>query len=284
MAVDTTVRTERPAAPAPMTARPGAVVRELLLRTQRRAIVGWSLALAAVAGIYVSFYPAIGEEQMADMATMIPEDLAVAMGYDRMGDAAGYLTSTVFGLLGPALLLVCAIGLGARLIAGAEEDGSLELEFAAAVPRRTIYLERLLALVAQLVVLTIVLWAATALLVVGLGIDATVGGVLAGSVGLLVFVLLHGTLAYALGAATGRRGLAIGIAAATAVAGYIGNAIGPMVSGAGWLQTVSPWHWYLAGDPVSTGRIPGSVVVLALVTVAVAAVGWVRFARRDLLV
>jgi ABC-2 type transport system permease protein len=284
MAVDTTVRAERSSAPAPATARTGAVLGELLLRTQRRAIVGWSLALAAVAGIYVSFYPAIGEEQMADMAAMMPEDLAVAMGYDRMGDAAGYLTSTVFGLLGPALLLVCAIGLGARLIAGAEEDGSLELEFAAAVPRRTIYLERLLAVWAQLVVLVIVLAAATALLVVGLDIDATVRGVLAGSAGLLVFVLLHGTLAYAAGAVTGRRGLAIGIAATIAVVGYIADAIGPMVSGAGWLETVSPWHWFLAGDPVSTGRVPGGVAVLALVTIAVAALGWVRFSRRDLLV
>jgi ABC-2 type transport system permease protein len=282
MAVDTAVR-PRTAAPT-ATARPGAVVGELLLRTQRRAIVGWSLALAAVAGIYVSFYPAIGEEQMADMATMIPEDLAAAIGYDRLGDAAGYLTSTVFGLLGPALLLVCAIGLGARLIAGAEEDGSLELEFAAAVPRRAVYLERLLGLWVQLVVLAVVLGAVTAAIVVGLDIDATVGGVLAGSVGLLVFALLHGTLAYALGAATGRRGLAIGIAAAVAVIGYIGDALGSMLDGAGWLETVSPWHWYLAGDPVSTGRVPGSVAVLALATIAVAALGWVRFSRRDLLV
>jgi ABC-2 type transport system permease protein len=282
MAVDTAVRSATTAPTA--TARPGAVVGELLLRTQRRAIVGWSLALAAVAGIYVSFYPAIGEEQMADMAAMIPEDLAVAMGYDRMGDAAGYLTSTIFGLLGPALLLVCAIGLGARLIAGAEEDGSLELEFAAAVPRRTVYLERLLGVWVQVVVLATVLGATTALLVVGLDIDATVGGVVAGSVGLLVFALLHGTLAFALGAATGRRALAIGIAAAVAVIGYIGNAMGSMLDGAGWLETVSPWHWYLAGDPVSTGRVPGSVAVLALVTITVAALGWVRFSRRDLLV
>jgi ABC-2 type transport system permease protein len=282
MTVDTAIRPRTTAPTA--TARPGAVVGELLLRTQRRAIVGWSLALAAVAGIYVSFYPAIGEEQMADMAAMIPEDLAAALGYDRLGDAAGYLTSTVFGLLGPALLLVCAIGLGARLLAGAEEDGSLELEFAAAVRRRTIYLERLLALWAQLVVLTAVLGAVTAAIVVGLDIDATVGGVLAGSVGLLVFALLHGTLAYAVGAATGRRGLAIGIAAAVAVIGYIADAIGSMLDGAGWLETVSPWHWYLAGDPVGTGRVPGSVAALALVTIAVAALGWVRFARRDLLV
>jgi ABC-2 type transport system permease protein len=282
MAADTTVRTTSPRPEA--TARPGAVVSELLGRTQRRAIVGWSLALAAVAGIYVSFYPAIGEEQMADMAAMIPEDLAVALGYDRLGDAAGYLTSTVFGLLGPMLLLVCSIGLGARLLAGAEEDGSLELEFAAAVPRRAVYLERLLGLWAQLAILAVVLAGVTAAIVLGMGIDVTVGGVFAGSAALLVFVLLHGTLAYAVGAATGRRGLAIGVAAGVAVLGYIGDAIGSMLDGAGWLQAASPWHWFLAADPVSTGRVSGSVVVLAVVAVAVAALGWGRFARRDLLV
>jgi ABC-2 type transport system permease protein len=282
MAVDTLPRPTQ--ASAQHTARPGAVLGDLLLRVQRRALFGWSLALAAVAGIYVSFYPAIGEEQMADMATMIPEDLAVAMGYDRLGDAAGYLTSTVFGLLGPALLLVCGIGLAARLIAGAEEEGALELEFTAAIRRRSVYLERLAALWAQLVLLTVVLGAVTALLVVALDIDVTLGGVAAGTVALLVFVLLHATLAFAVGAATGRRALGLGVGAGVAVVGYIGNAIGGMLDGAALLETLSPWHAYLAGDPVGTGGIPGGVALLAALTVLLAAAGLARFERRDLMV
>jgi ABC-2 type transport system permease protein len=282
MAADTLPRTDH--ASTDDTARPGAVLGELLLRVQRRALVGWSLALAGVAGIYVSFYPAIGEEQMADMAAMIPEDLAVALGYDRMGDAGGYLTSTVFGLLGPALLLVCGIGLAARLIAGAEEDGALELEFTAAVPRRSVYLERLAALWGQLLVLTAVLGGVTALLVVALDIDVTLGGVLAGTVALLVFVLLHATLGFAVGAATGRRALGLGVAAGVAVVGYIGNAIGSMLDGAALLETLSPWHAYLAGDPVSTGRLPGGVAVLAVLTLVLAVGGLARFERRDLMV
>jgi ABC-2 type transport system permease protein len=282
MAVDSL---PRPAQASPHdTARPGAVVGDLLLRVQRRALLGWSLALAAVAGIYVSFYPAIGEEQMADMAAMIPEDLAVAMGYDRLGDAAGYLTSTVFGLLGPALLLVCGIGLAARLIAGSEEDGALELEFTAAVPRRSIYLERLAALWGQLVLLALVLGGATALLVAALDIGVSLGGVLAGTVALLVFVLLHATLAFAVGAATGRRVLGLGVAAGVAVVGYIGNAIGGMLDGAAILESLSPWHAYLAGDPVGTGRVPGGVALLAVLTLLLAGVGLARFERRDLMV
>jgi ABC-2 type transport system permease protein len=265
-------------------ARPGAVAGELLLRVQRRAIVGWSLALAAVAGIYVSFYPAIGEEQMAEMAAMIPEDLAVALGYDRMADPAGYLASTVFGLLGPALLLVCGIGLAARLIAGHEEEGALELELTSAVPRRRVHLERLAALWGQLTVLTVVLGATTALLVVGLDIEVGLGGVAAGTLALLVFVLFHATLGFAVGAATGRRGLALGAAAGLAVVGYVANAIGAMLAGAAVLETLSPWHAYLAGDPVATARIPGGVVVLAALTLGLAVVGGLRFERRDLMV
>jgi ABC-2 type transport system permease protein len=252
-----------------------------VLRGQRRSLIGWAIALTAVCAVYVSFYPLIGEEQMQDMAGMIPDDLAAAMGYDRLGDATGYLTATIYGLLGPALLLVFAIGAGARLLAGNEEDGTLELELTYPVARRTVYLERLLGLWASIAILVALTSLVSWLLVLALDLDVAGAGILAGALGLLLLTAAMGTVAYAVGAATGRRVLGLASGAGLAVAAYMADAIGPLV-GADWVTAVSPWSWYLAEDPLANGIDPVGYVLLAALAGVAAGLGLLRIDRRDL--
>jgi ABC-2 type transport system permease protein len=271
---------ERAPAVEDRTAGPGSVLLDVL-RDRRRSLVGWAIALAVVSTIYVSFYPLVGEEQMLDMADMIPEDLAAALGYDQLGDAAGYLSATVFGLLGPALLLVFAIGAGARLVAGNEEDGTLELELTHPVARRTVYLERLAGLWLSAASLATVTGGVSWLWVVGLDMDVSTVGVLAGTVGLLLLVLAFGTIAFAVGAATGRRAVGLAAGAGLAVAAYMADAIGPLV-GADWVTTFSPWSWYLGNDPIAEGFDPVGYGLLAALILVAAVAGAVRMERRDL--
>jgi ABC-2 type transport system permease protein len=273
-------RTEGAPAVEDRTARPGSVLLDVL-RDRRRSLVGWTVALAIVSTIYVSFYPLVGEEQMLDMADMIPEDIAAALGYDQLGDAAGYLSATVFGLLGPALLMVFAIGAGARLVAGNEEDGTLELELTHPVARRTVYVERLAGLWVSTAILATVTGAVSWLWVVGLDMEVSTIGVLAGTVGLLLLALAFGTVAFAVGAATGRRAVGLAVGAGLAVASYMADAIGPLV-GADWVTTFSPWSWYLGNDPIAEGFDPVGFGLLTVLILVAAVAGAVRMERRDL--
>jgi ABC-2 type transport system permease protein len=254
-----------------------------VLRDQRRSLLLWGAALAVVTTIYVSFYPAVGGDEMQSMVDALPEGLAQAMGYDRLGSAGGYLTSTVFGLLGPALLLVFGISRGARLVAVLEEDGGLELELTSPVARTQVVRERLLALwaslgalVAVVAAVTIALWA-----VIDLE-DVTVGSILATALGLFLLAVAFASLAFAAGAATGRRGVALATGAGLAVLSYVADAMGAIVDGAAWLTTVSPWSWYLANDPMSEGIDPVGFGLLALLAAICALVAVATFDRRDL--
>jgi ABC-2 type transport system permease protein len=263
-------------------ARSGAVLAGVL-RDQRRPLVLWGLALAAVTVVYVGFYPAVGGADLQAMVDVLPEGLAAAMGYDQMGSAAGYLTATVFGLLGPALLLVFGIGRGARLLAGLEEDGGLELELTCPVPRTQVARERLAGLLIGLVVLVAVLTAVTLAFWATIDLDdATVGGILATAFGLLLLVAAVATVTFAAGAATGRRGVALAVGSSVAVAAYLADAIGGTVEGVSWLTDLSPWSWYLAGDPMRDGLDPLGFGLLALLATVAAVVALRTFDRRDL--
>lgn len=254
-----------------------------VLHSQRRSIPIWGLTLAAVSAMYISFYPSMGGDQMDEMIANLPDSLVTALGYDQIGTPGGWLTSTVYGLLGPALLLVFAISTGASLLAGQEEAGSLELELTSPVARRRIFAERLVALWAGSVVLVTVVAVVTFVLVAALDMEVGVVEILAGSSGLGLLVLGLGTFTYAVGAATGRRSLALGVGAAVAVTSFMLDALGPVVEW-GWMTAISPFSWYLGGNPLVEGFDLFGLLRLALVSVVSAPLGAVFLDRRDLMV
>lgn len=268
-----------------MAARTGRRLEVLagVVREQRRAWLFWAVAVAAVTAMYVALYPSMGGMDLENVIQNMPEALVTALGYDRIATAPGYITSTVYGLLGPILLLVFAIGLGARLVGGQEEDGTLELELTAPVTRRAILLERLGALWLGLLTLVAVIAATAIAIVLAMEIDVGVGPLLAGSAGLLLLTGGFGTVAFGLGAATGRRAVALGAAAGLAVLAYVFNAIGPLLD-ADWMLAVSPFSWYLDADPLVEGLAWWRIALLAGLSIVFGAFGYVRFLRRDLMV
>lgn len=261
-----------------------AVLREAgwQLRRTRRGLVGWSLALAAVSAVYVSFYPAIGAEQLQSMVDVLPPELARAMGYDRLGSAAGYVTATVYALLGMALLVVFAVGAGARAVGGEEESGLVELDAAGPVTRATLVDGRALALVVRVAVLVAALSVVTAALVAVNGLDVTTSGLVAGGLQLGLLASAVGLVALAVGAATGRRTAAVAVGAGLAVAGYVADAIAGVVADAAWLADLSPFSWAVGGDPLVAGVDAGAVARLVLLGAVAWLIGRWRIGRRDL--
>lgn len=259
------------------------ILREVL-RDLRRALLLWAVALVAVCAMYTGFYPSMGASgDMEALVDSMPKALVTALGYQQIGIPGGWISSTVYGLLGPALLLVFAIGLGARLIAGQEEDGSLELELASPMSRARLFVERLaalwLAVTLQVTVVTLATW----LLVLALDMDVAIDRILAGSSGLLLLILGYGTIAYGVGAATGRRSLSIASAAGLAVLAFMFDALGPSVE-ADWMTAISPFSWYLGNDPLIEGFDLRGLGLLATIPILAAIAGLQSFRRRDLTV
>ena len=254
-----------------------------VVRDQRRALSLWAIAVAAVAAVYISFFPSVGGEAMQSMVDSMPEGIVDSFGYDRLGSAAGYIESTIYGFLGPILLLVFAIGTGARLIAGQEEDGTLELELTAPISHRRQYAERLVALWLEVLMLIVVLALAATILILALDLDVAFGNLVAATIGLLLLVIAFGTVAFAIGAATGRRAIALGAASGLAVATYMLSAIGPMVD-AGWMTAISPWSWYIQNSPLINGWDVKGLLLLTLIPITAGVVGLTFFRKRDLMV
>lgn len=253
-----------------------------ILRNRRKALVIWALALAGVCGMYAGLYPMMEDMDLEGMLKAMPPAMVEALGYDDMTSAAGYVGSAVYGLVGLVLLLVFAISNGARILAGDEDDGFLELELTGPLPRRSVYGQRLAALWAQVTAMVGVVFLTVVLIDAAEGLGMPKGDLLVGTAQLWLVVGFFGSLAFAAGAATGRKSIALGAAAGLAVVSWMFNAIGPTVD-LDWMATVSPIGWYMDGNPLTRGFHPLDTLLLVAASGITIAAGWWQFARRDLM-
>jgi ABC-2 type transport system permease protein len=251
------------------------------LGQRRLSLSIWGASIGAVSAMYASMYPLMDSFDMEAMLAAFPPAMIELLGYDEMGSAGGYIQSAVYGLVALVLLLIYGIGAGASMIAGEEQAGRLELEYTSPIPRGAIYGQRLAVLWISTSLLVSVIWIVVGVVIAILSLDVSFGNLAAATLQLWLIVGMYATAAFAIGAATGRRGWALGATAGLAVSGYMANGIGVTV-GQEWLAKVSPFGWYMETNALTEGLNLVGVALLAGVTVVCAALGWLRFRQRDL--
>ena len=252
---------------------------------QRRSLLGWVIGITAVGVLYAAFYPTVNNPELLKALEAYPPGLLDAIGFTEIASAAGYLGSTTFGLLAPALIVVFAAAVGGSAIAGEEENGRLDLTLAHPVTRWSVALQRFAALAVGMLVSCGVL----ALALLAISGPAELGEIgpanmFAASFQLALFGILFGGLALGIGAATGRRSLVYGVVAVVAVAGYFGNNLAPTIDGLEWLANLSPYHYYLGGQPLRNGLQLADSAVLAGASLVFVGLGGLLFDRRDVAV
>ncbi|WP_424535493.1 ABC transporter permease subunit [Sphaerisporangium viridialbum] len=255
------------------------------LRDYHRAIIGWAVGICLFAGLYTSFFPQMHENpafyNQAALAKY-PDSVRKLMGgLENIASGTGFLQAVVYQLFVPLLFIMCAVILGNKAIAAPEESGTLELTLTLPLDRKRLVLERFAALAIGLLGIAIASLAVIVVLGSAVGLGVPFGRILAAHTGLYLLVLLFGALAVAVGAATGRKALAMSVAGAYAVAGYVVNALAADVEAMRWLSRLSPFHYYSEGNPLVNGFPVGDYLVLLAATAVLVLTSVLSFDRRD---
>jgi ABC-2 type transport system permease protein len=269
------------------------------MRDRRRSTIVWSLSVSAVSVVTAAFYPSLREtlaEGAGSNATM-----SSIMGFGQGVDPStpvGFLWSANYSNQLPWLLMALGIALGTASIAGDESEGTLEYLLSKPVTRTEIAFARFAGMVTVLVVASVLnlvlVWATVPFFELGdemtttapdgstitnpaVGFEALfVGGFAAMAVG-----LGSGAVAYFLGAATGRRGFALGVSSGFAVAGYVLYTLSNVTGDYEALTWISPWRWFMDDAMMVNGLTWDVAYPFVLALVALVA-GWQLFLRRDL--
>jgi beta-exotoxin I transport system permease protein len=260
-----------------------------LLRDRARGFLGWSVGVVALVLLTVAFYPSIKDQGQAlnDLLNHLPDAFKSAFNYDAripLTSPAGYLNARLFSILAPVLTLIFAIGLGAQAIGGLEEAQRMEPLLANPVTRTRVALERYGAGVVLLTGLVTVLTVAIVALSAPFGVleGIQLWGLVGACMAVACLALLFGSVAYAVGAATGRRGPAIATATAIAVTGYLIQSLQPLTHLLDPARFVNPWHWYSERNMLAYGVTLEAIVAPLGISAVLVLLGVLVFRRRDL--
>jgi ABC-2 type transport system permease protein len=252
------------------------------LRYHRRASIGWAIGLVVTIGLMCALWPSVrGMTNIEEFLASYPEAFRKMFNMANYTTGAGYLNAELFSSTLPLLMMVFAIGRGARLVAGEEEARTLEVVLATPVPRWQILAEKAAAVAASVIGLGLVTFLTTWVSSLAFDMGVPVGQVAAGTLALVLIGLEFGWLALAVGAATGRRAVAIGVAAVVAVAGYLLYILGRILPSVEPWAAASPFHQAIKDGPIG-GGLPLSFLLMIVTALVIVAVATPIFDRRDI--
>ncbi|MGX6607039.1 ABC transporter permease subunit [Micromonosporaceae bacterium Da 78-11] len=252
------------------------------LSDDRRVLTGWTIGATLAAVAYASFYPQIPGGQMTEAVAGYPEAVAgypeamrEAFRLDDLNSAAGYLGSSVFGLVLPLIAMFYGAATGARAVAGDEESGRLDLILAHPISRTHLVPQRFAALsagacvIAGTIFLGMLAIRSSAQLT-----DVTVAEFAAQCLNLALLAIVFGAIAIAIGigAATGKRAVVFTVTAVIGVIAYALHSFAGQLSIDG-SKLLSPFHYYIGGEPLKNGIQWEDAAVLFTIALAYVTAG-----------
>jgi ABC-2 type transport system permease protein len=252
------------------------------LYNRRRSTIWYAVGMALYMLVVVALYPSFEHSTELNRLTQGNSPLAALFGATgTLTSPAGWMNVNAYANFLPLIMLLLTIGYGAGAIAGQNEDGTLGLLVVLPVARRRILAGKVATMIAHALILAVTV---AACVYIGRAFHVTLDPwhVATATLALLLLGIDLGLITLALGAATGSRGTAIGIASALAAVCYLISSLAPIVDWIKPLRFASLFYWAVANQQLTNGAGPGSLAVLLAVAIAAAIAANTAFRRLDI--
>ena len=239
-------------------------------------------AMFLVMGVMLGpMYASLPQETLAAFDNF-PEELIALFGGGDLGTPEGWYTLETFGLMAPLSVILVTAVMGAGALAGEESRRTMALLLSNPIPRSRVVMEKAVTMVLFGIAVGVATFAGVALGSVLGGLGMSTGNIAATSALQVLVGLVFGALALALSAGTGRTGIAVFGAAGAALAFHLLTSLANITGAMSALERLSPFHYYLGSDPLTTGMDWGNAVVLLALAALLIGLSFVLFQRRDI--
>lgn len=254
------------------------------LRRDRVRLIVWTAAIAAMLLISILIYPQMTSQMNEIMGDMFSEMGAFSSAFNmdkvNFGEFRGYFAVECGNVLGLGGAFFAAL-LGIMALAGEERERTAEFLLTHPVSRSYVVSRKLLAILAEILILNLVVAASAvaAALAIGQEIDAK----LFAQVFTAYFLLQVEIACVMFGVSAFLRGNGIGIALGAAFVLYFMNILANLTDDAEPLRYLTPFSYADGTAIVSSGAIEGKYLLPGLAfTVLGAALAFLHYNRKDI--
>lgn len=242
------------------------------LYEKRWFTLSWFVGIIVMGLITMVFFPYFSNSGFDQVVNSMPKSLEGLLGdANAYKTVAGYADAQIFALRMPMLTLIMSITLFVGLSAGDESRGTLETLLAQPVSRARVFWAKFWAGALICAVGCIGIFVGVVLSFVFIDGSMSLTRLAAACFGCWLITLVFGALAYAVGTATGRRGVTIALASIVAFVSYLITSLAPAVSKLDFAQHFSMFYYYNTPSIISsglqlrnTGVMLGAIVILTI--------------------
>jgi len=257
------------------------VIFQKTLFERRTSIIVWFVAVTVSTFLVMLLFPAL-RDSLGEALNDVPDSMK-----DLIGSAEDYQTVTGFvdlQVIAQMIFLTIIMGVivGTSLLAGEESNGTLQTLLAQPVRRTRLYIEKFLAMGVMTLTTCGGLFFGTIIGLVALGESMNVWR-LCLAIGMTwLLTLFFATMAYGIGAATGKRGLAGILTGFYAFTSYMLTALAGAAPALEKLNYGSPFYYFNTPSVLKNGLDFGNIAVLAAGILIFFAIGFIWFRKRDI--
>jgi len=254
------------------------------LRDNARGIAGWTLGIVALVAVQLSVFPSVSDttSKIVDFADAFPEVFRKIFRLEDYGSAVGYLSTELFSASLPLIFIAVGVTWGARVATDELEQGTSDVLYSLPLSRAHVMWVRLAAMVGVLIFLGVIVTVSLAIGGPLVEMSIAVSRLAAASVSIALAGLIFGSLAAFVGAASGRRSVALGIGLTVAIACFVVYSLAPIVEVMDDVNPYNPMQWTIGAESLKDG-IDTWYCIAALATSIVPMFATIiAFDRRDL--
>ncbi len=254
-----------------------------LLREAKGGIIGWSIGLGVLILLIAASYPAVrGQTDLDDLLAEYADSLGGLLGdCTTLTDYACYMDTQILAFL-PVMLGIFGVAHAARILAGAEESGRLDILLSTPVSRRRLVANHLLVLVTAQAIVAAVVGVLMMLAALALGeTDQVAASVLVG-LNALPASLVATMLAYLLAAFVHRRSIALAGGTAFVLGSYFIGGLAPLSETLEPMKWLSVTHYYQQSQPMRAGLDLAYYVIMLPLAGLLGVLAMWRFEGKDI--
>lgn len=259
----------------------------LLLKTFRdhgRAYFFWTIGLLGIVALELSVYPTVKASAAGLMAFIDNYPVALRKIF-RMEDytsGAGFLSTELFNIMVPLIFISIGASWGADASAQEEERRTADILLTLPLSRVRILGTKIIGAVFAQLALAIVLVISLLIGIHFVNLSLGVSKIVAGALTSISLGILFNAVATLVGAAWGRRSIALGSAIAAALAGYLLFSLSPIVNTFERITSINPFQWTLGSRPLYEGVDYGYLAISLSISLCLYMISLFVFRRRDI--
>lgn len=253
------------------------------LKRGRISLLVWTGVIAFMLGICIVIYPEMSQ-QMGDISAMFADmgSFSAAFGMDQInfGEFIGYFGVECGNVLGLGGAFFAAL-LGISALAKEEKEKTADFLLTHPVSRTRVVLEKLLAVLAQIVIMNLVVIIVTGAAILAIGQEVEAEPLVLLFLAYFLMQLEVAAITFGISAFLRRGSLGIGLGLAAMC--YFLNIISNLTEEAEFLKFITPFGYTEGADIIASNALSGKYLAVGMVLmVAGIALAFWRYGKKDI--